>query len=367
MTEPSSTPSACEETALLAPPQMIGRPDSSHSLSSRAFQGIPSLAISPAGRLWATWYAGCTPGEDHNNYVVLSTSGDGGRTWKEVLVVDPDGAGPVRAFDPQVWVDPRKRLWLFWAQSCGHQGTVAGVWAVTAEDPDSGAPLWSPPRRLTDGVMMGKPVVLSSGEWILPASTWRQTDTSAKVVVSMDSGRTWSVRGGCHVPVEDRSYDEHMIVERNDHSLWMLVRTSYGIGESTSMDRGRTWSPLRHSSIRHTCSRFFIRRLHAGDLLLVKHGPVGEQSDRSQLTAYRSDDDGRTWSGGLMLDERKGVSYPDGQQDADGTIYVVYDYSRTGAREILMAEFQPDDIRTANPDSATVSLRAVVSKVESAG
>lgn len=42
-------------------------------------------AAAPAGRLWAAWYAGVTPSEDHNNYEVLSTSGDGGATWKEVL------------------------------------------------------------------------------------------------------------------------------------------------------------------------------------------------------------------------------------------------------------------------------------------
>ena len=39
------------------------------------------MAVAPRGRLWATWYAGVTPAEDKNNYVVLSTSVDGGRFW----------------------------------------------------------------------------------------------------------------------------------------------------------------------------------------------------------------------------------------------------------------------------------------------
>ena len=64
------------------------------------------MAVTRGGRLWATWYAGETPGEDQNNYVVLTTSGDGGETWQEVLVVDPDGPGPVRAFDPEIWMVP---------------------------------------------------------------------------------------------------------------------------------------------------------------------------------------------------------------------------------------------------------------------
>lgn len=46
----------------------------------------------------------------------------------------------------------------------------------------------------------------------------------------------------------------------------------------------------------------------------TKHGPLDTRTSRSHLTAYLSKDDGTTWTGGLMLDERRGVSYPDGQQ-----------------------------------------------------
>ncbi len=333
-----------------------------HTLTGRRFQGIPSLAISPEGRLWATWYAGITPGEDKNNYVVIATSGDSGKTWTENLIIDPDDEGPVRAFDPELWVDPEGRLWSFWAQTIGHDGTIASVWARINEDPDSDRSNWSPPRRLTGGIMMCKPTVLSSGEWILPASTWRDTDNSARVVISTDKGQTFSLRGACNVPVEVRNYDEHMIVERKDRSLWMLVRTSYGIGESISKDRGETWSTLEPSSIQHPSARFFIRRLQSGNLLLVKHGPIGKRTGRSHLTAYLSEDDGFTWSGGLLLDERSGVSYPDGQQGPDGTIHIIYDYSRTGAGEILMATFTEEDVVAGNPASSAVSLRMVVSK-----
>jgi predicted neuraminidase len=294
---------------------------------------------------------------------MLATSGDGGHTWsEEKLVIDPDGDGPVRAFDPQLWLDPVGRLWAFWAQTIGHEGTIAGVWALTTKDPDDEEPDWSEPRRLTNGVMMGKPIVLSSGEWVLPVSTWRETDGSAKVVVSLDRGRQWQVRGSCHVPQEVRSFDEHMIVERKDGTLWMLVRTTYGIGESTSSDRGRTWGPLRPSPIQHATSRFFIRRLASERLLLVKHGPIDERTERQDLTAFLSPDEGQTWNGGLLLDGRTGVSYPDGVQAPDGTIYVIYDYSRTGEREILMARFAEQDVAEGRPVSGAVNLRMLVNK-----
>lgn len=356
------TPVRAEGPPFMQPPQHVGPPADRHAVTNRAFQGIPSLAIAPGGRLWANWYAGVTPGEDHNNYVVVSTSGDDGESWEEVLVIDPDGDGPVRAFDPELWLAPDGRLFVFWAQAQGHEGSVAGVWCVTTDRPDQPRPTWGEPRRLTDGIMMCKPLVLSGGEWVLPASTWRKTDDSARMIVSEDQGQTWTLRGGCNVPAEARQFDEHMFVERNDGSLWLLARTKYGIGESVSTDGGRTWPELRPTEIAHPSARFFIRRLRSGNLLLVKHGPLAERTGRSHLTAYVSDDDGRTWSGGLLLDERPGVSYPDGQQGEDGRIHIIYDYSRTGQRQILMATFAEQDASAGQAVSDAVRLRQIVSQ-----
>lgn len=351
-----------EEQVFLAPPQHVGPPQAQHWVTNRAFQGIPSMAVTPGGRLWANWYAGVTPGEDQNNYVVLSTSGDGGKTWQEVLVIDPDGEGPVRTFDPELWMGPDGKLRAFWAQTIGHESTVGGVWCIETAEPESPNPSWGKPRRITDGVMMCKPIILSSGEWVLPASTWRQTDHSAKMVISTDQGKSWSIRGACNVPADARQFDEHMFVERKDGSLWLLVRTKYGIGESVSADRGATWPELAPSAIAHPSARFFITRLNSGNLLLVKHGPIAEKIGRSHLTAFVSTDDGKTWGGGLLLDERNGVSYPDGQQTADGVIHIIYDYSRTGDRHILMASFREEDAAAGKDATGAVRLRQLVSE-----
>ena len=351
------------DAASLRPPEHVGRPKPEHAVTNRAFSGIPSLAIGPKGRMWATWYAGVTPGEDLNNYVVLSTSGDDGTTWSEVLIVDPDAGGPVRCFDPELWVSPDGRLFLFWAQmEKGRRDAELGVWCIETSEPDTAEPTWSPPRRIGDGVMMCKPLVLSSGEWVLPISRWRDHDESAQVIVSADSGRSWTRRGGCNVPKDVRQFDEHMVVERRDGSLWLLARTTYGIGESVSTDRGATWPELKPSGILHTPSRFFIRRLDSGNLLLVKHGPLDSRTSRSHLTAYLSKDDGQTWIGGLMLDERLGVSYPDGQQSPDGLIRIIYDYNRVSDRTILMATFREEDVAAGKDVGGAVKLRQLVIK-----
>ncbi len=74
---------------------------------------------------------------------------------------------------------------------------------------------------------------------------------------------------------------------------------------------------------------------------------------RSHLCAFLSDDDGATWTGGLLLDERSGVSYPDGVQGPDGVIRIIYDFNRTKDKQILMAAFTEADVARGKPSDAT--------------
>ncbi|NIA14919.1 MAG: exo-alpha-sialidase [Nitrospiraceae bacterium] len=359
-------PSIVTRDPALEPAPVDTSPGAIYSDAVRIFQGIPGIERSNGGRLWATWYGG-GPTEGPKNFVMLNTSGDDGNTWSGLkLVIDPPGM--VRAFDPCLWLDPTGRLWLFWAQAYGFWDGRAGVWAITTGNPDDADATWSAPRRLCHGIMMNKPTVLSTGEWLLPAALWNievnahdkryehdmGSESGSNVICSRDQGATWSLLGQAQVP--ERRCDEHMIVERKDGSLWMLVRTSYGIGESVSTDRGKTWSPGKPSSIDHIpAARFFIRRLASGNLLLVKHAPPDGKT-RSHLTAYLSEDDGATWRGGLLIDDRRGVSYPDATQAPDGTIYLIYDYSRHRAKLILMAAFNEQDILAPNKSSPRLNI-----------
>lgn len=333
---------------------VLSRPGPAYANETRQFQGIPGIERSANGRLWATWYGGGID-EDRHNYVMLATSADNGTRWTPpVCAIDPDGDGPMRAFDPCLWCDPEGRMWLFWNQKlCNKTGEFSDelerswyLWGMHTAEADAEHARWSKPRRLCEAIMMNKPVVLSSGDWLLCSADWFW-DRSPRVFRSTDCGVTWHYWGCAHVPVKtDRSFDEHMVVERKDGSLWMLVRTQYGIGESMSLDRGETWRYVTPSAIAHVCSRFFLRRLRSGNLILIKHGQeIGQKTeDRRELTAFLSMDDGKTWQGGLMLDERPGVSYPDGTEAADGLISVIYDFNRITDKEILLAQFTEEDI-----------------------
>jgi hypothetical protein len=225
--------------------------------------------------------------------------------------------------------------------------------------------------------MMNKPTVLTTGEWLLPAAVWNVStarvsdatarynpgvDTGTNVVVSADHGKTWSRRGQSQVP--DRTFDEAMFVERKNGDLWLLVRTKYGIGESISRDRGKTWTPGAPSTIPHINARFFIRRLRSGRLLLVRHNPPGTDKWRSHLTAFLSEDDGLSWKGGLLLDERVGVSYPDGVEAPDRTIYVIYDFDRKGARQILVSTFSEPEVLAGKASSPKARSPILVNEPE---
>jgi sialidase-1 len=339
----------------------------------------------PKGRLWACWVAG---GDSPKAFFVLATSDDDGETWsKPRLVLDSHSRSLPRdrsILVGNLWTDPLGRLWLFFDQSMEMFDGRGGVWATVCENPDAEMPAWSAPRRIWHGVMLNKPTVLSTGEWMLPLSLDQRDGThpaergmfgpfqglfpeldplrGANVFVSTDEGATWQWRGGVAFPNPD--WHEHMIVERRDNSLWMLARTAKGIMQSTSTDGGRTWAkPTEPPGIRQPNARFHIRRLASGKLLLVKHGDrIDAHEGRVKLSAWLSDDDGATWQGGLVLDERPGISYPDGFQATDGTIFISYDRNRSTDGEILLARFTEADVLARQLTAPKSKLKMLISR-----
>ena len=353
----------------------------------RRWQGIPSIEVTDGGKIFVNFYSG-QDAEVGGNIMVLCVSTDGGKSFRscEAVVEHPDPQ--CRIYDPCLWIDPHGVLWMSWTQARGFNDGRSGVWVSQCSDPDADNLVWSPPRRIANGIMMNKPIVTSKGDWLFPTAIWCDTSGSvpterhgleneqfSNVYASLDEGRTIALRG--HADIPHRSFDENMIVEKRDGSLWMLTRTFDGIGESFSTDGGYTWTPGRKSHIDGPCSRFHIRRLRSGRLLMINHyqfdqridledimsqGNVKSWKGRSHLTALLSEDDGQTWPYYLLLDERNEVSYPDAKEAADGMIYVCYDWERVTQREILMARFTEDDILQGHLSDKRSKLRVLVNK-----
>ncbi len=343
-------------------------PGPEYSSEARLWQGIPGIERAANGRLWATWYSGGKREPSEDNYVLLVTSSDDGRSWSgPKIVIDPPGVA--RSYDPMLWHDPEGRLWFFWAQNAG----PPGPYAIYSDNSTSANPSWSPVQRLYPpdrdfelredlpavhrGIVLNKPIVLESGVWLLPLRR-SIPEVRMGVLLSSDRGRHWQLHGEIRTP--GPSNGEPMVVERRDGSLWMLIRVPGGrIWESTSGDGGETWSEVKPTRIVNPRARFYLSRLASGRLLLIN---THHANARVTMQASLSEDDGQTWSSRpLMLDERASVSYPDAVQAPDGTIYAIHDRERYGAKEILLSVFSEADVRAGS--SSTARLQQVIDKI----
>jgi hypothetical protein len=181
----------------------------------------------------------------------------------------------------------------------------------------------------------------------------------ANVFVSDDEGGHWRYRGG--IIFKESCFNEHTVVELQDGQLWMLSRGMKEALQSFSDDGGKTWQP-QSTAFPHVNSKCVFRRLQSGNILLIRHGQDISKATpaRQELTAFLTTDEGKTWSGKLLLDERTGVSYPDIAQAPNGDIYVHYDRNRYGDAEILFARFREEDVKAGKLVSEGASLKNIV-------
>ena len=348
-------------------------------LAQRTWQGISGLERTAKGRVFVSWFTGGPKEPAPENTTVLCYSDDGGKTFSAPEAMALPWSDGTRCYDPCLWIDPKGRLWYLLNRSV-KDSTRHGVYARICDAPDASPPVWGEESRVgfdcPFSFRMNKPIVLSTGEWVMPVThaaeplaAWAGFDPKQVqgVGVSADEGETWTLHGAVRTPGASL---ENMIVELRDGRLWMLIRTANVLWESHSADRGRTWTEGKPTTIATPHSRFFIRRLASGNLLLVNHYKF---TGRSHLTAQISTDDGATWNEGLVLDERGGpnfpngvpggVSYPDGVQDKDGLIWITYDRDRNGLGEILLARFREEDVLAGRDVSGAVALKQVVDRL----
>lgn len=342
----------------------------------RIWQGIPGIVHTKGGRTFISLYSGDVK-ETYGNFCVLLKSDSDTDFGEPIAAAKKDGN--FRCFDPVLWLDPLDRLWFIWNVMPGEQ-----VYAAICENPDADELVWGEEFYIGRGVMMNKPIVLSSGEWLFPIAVWK-TDiypemrksallkderAGSYVYKTSDNGRSFVCLG--MADIRNRSFDEHMVLELKNGVLMMLVRTNYGIGVCYSYNQGKNWSTGEDSKLGGPCSRFHICRLRSGRILLLNHTNF---TGRNNLTALLSDDDGKTFPYSLMLDERSSVSYPDAMEADDGYIYITYDRDRgcfknsleeayACAREVLTAKITEEDILNGKLVSKDGFLKNVVSKLD---
>ncbi len=320
------------------------------------FYGAPSFEKA-GNRLFS---AGITGGRTEpviENVLTTYVSEDEGLTWIPYSVCDHPYETMGRVFDTRYWyVDGR--LWAI-ASVANETFDDVCTWTMYSDNADTANNIedivWSEPAYFIGGLLNGKPIKLSNGDYIYSSyyPAWNGSTGATKqgvcnIYISKDQGLTSELVGqSMPQPGVNYVFLESVIVELKNGALSLLKRTE-GNGDNIyteecfSIDGGKTWTMGQYNTaLRCGGARFVYTRLASGNLLFV--GCKG--ANRSKMTAYLSEDDGATWPYSLELDHREWVSYPDHAQMEDGSIIVQYDKGRTTELEIRQARFTEEDIK----------------------
>lgn len=356
-----------------------------YKLENRMWQGCPSIVKTKGGRLFMAYFSGGHKEPGYDNYNVLAYSDDDGETWKDFFFLEADEAHHDHAIDLNLFYAPNGAMYITYMQTrlinhllptdqiWAFYDGIFGTWAIKYPDPDGDEITFEEPVRWCDGYPRNQPTVLSTGEWVLTAYDWLpeqfvktksflgRDNSEAKyyyrLYISKDEGKTWERKDGPYKP-QLVEFDEPMLLEGKDGQWHYFTRVNKGILHAVSYDRGDTWVDRDPLWLEAGGSRFFVRRLMSGNILLVYSG-----TGREKMYAKISKDEMESWSEPLVLDDRRNVSYPDGMQDTDGYIYIAYDRERYGAREILWSRFTEEDIEKGGFFGEKSFTKRIMSKV----
>ena len=333
--------------------------------SIRQFQGCPTIAVTPKGRIFLGWYSGGTKEPHIENYNLLVISDDGGKSWsKPVLVIPSSMEELVHALDIQLWMAPSGELHVYWVQNDvvkkdtevsaqnEDQPLVSvdefifndfthSMWRSICRNPDADILEFGEPECVDIGFLRCKPTVLENGRCLF--FNYDQITDRYGYSISDDGGKTHIRRYGAK---KVRTlFDEGMAYQLKDGSVRMFARArTPRLIESISYDNGETWSEAVVTDIFSPDTRFFVSRIPSGRIMLVHND---SEESRRNMTVKLSEDDGKTWRYSRLIDARDKLSYPDADF-YNGKIYLTYDRERTGAKEIFFLSFTEEDIM--NPD-----------------
>lgn len=313
---------------------------------------IPALARSPkTGTLVATYdirynHAGDLPA---NIDVGVSRSTDGGQTWTlpEVAISHKELGNGNGVGDPGILVnDKTGEFWIAGlnAGKCGHPiwtsraGTVDPAncsQMILVKSKDDGKS-WSKPINITKSVKRlddpdtknwgslfqgpGAGICMKDGTLVFPSQVWIRNNDNSKtqgegasqgvLVYSKDGGKTWTSTKGSPF-----GGSESTCVEMKNGAIALNTRTNHGWGRTGSilkkLDSTTEWV-IDENLARGAKGN--LRQPGGCQAALLSNGKEWffsnpNAGDRSNMTLKYSKDNGKTWSAGLLYDERKCAGY----------------------------------------------------------
>jgi predicted neuraminidase len=331
------------------------------------------------GDLIVCWFHGSGERTADDVKILGARKKKGAAAWSEPFVMadTPDYPDTNCA----MFIDPQGRLWLMWPTILANRWETALMkYRISTNYAGAGAPVWSvnevmhvtPGQEFADTVdawlkkeeprmdglqnealkerarnhvadirrqaneklsrrlgwmTRAHPFVLEGKRLIVPL--YSDGFSFSLMAITDDWGASWKTS----LPLCAFGNIQPSIVQRKDGSLFTLMRDNgpapKRLHQSTSRDRGETWSEVADSQFPNPGSGAEITGLRNGHWILISNDT---ERGRGSLAVQISDDEGATWKWKRHLERdeknsgREEYHYPSIIQGADGTLHASYSH-----------------------------------------
>ena len=339
-----------------------------------------SIVQLPNGDFLACWFYGS--GERSANDVQIQGARlkKGAKQWGAVFTMADTPGLP--DCNPVVFIDSKKRLWLFWLvvranrwehgilkyrRADDYQGSGVPNWnwqeiivpMLGDELPEQlekgfkdlgyDQPMWAEyapqytkmiveaakdkAKRQEGWMTRIHPLALASGRILLPL--YSDGFNVSLVCYSDDLGDSWNASA----PIIGLGPIQPTLVQKKDGTVVAYMRDS-GVDPSrvmsgTSTDEGKTWSLALDTGIPNPGSSLETIALKDGRWVMIFNDT---EQGRHSLALALSVDEGQSWAKIRHLElapmGQGGFAYPSLMQSKDGKIHATYSYSGTGGKSI---------------------------------
>lgn len=354
----------------------------------------PSIVETADGDLLICWFHGRGEKTDDTLVIQGARKRSGADKWSTQFLLADNKNLPDQ--NCVMYIDPRGTLWLFWISSLDNTSDTYLLKYRTSNDyAGDGPPKWNwqdvlhcrpvnldkrypesaeraraefaenikTNERLKTRLEYGEnasqrklarrlgwmtrthPIMLSETRMMIPL--YSDIFNCSLAAFTDDWGETWTFSE----PILPLNVQPSFVRKQNGDIVAMMRDKSprRRIPRSVSKDGGQTWTPAEGMEIPNPDSSVQCIVLDSGNWLLVCNDTTGgDRGGRTQLSAYLSDDEGKTWKWRRILekhDASTAAAYPSVIQSRDGSILCAYTYTPSPNETIKVVRFNEDWVR----------------------